>query len=97
MFGGLAFMIDGKMCCGVLRDDLLVRVGPERNDVALAMPGARPMDFTGKVMAGYVFVAPAGYRTAAALRKWVGWGADFAAALPPKKGRRAPARARAKR
>ena len=47
MFGGLCFMVNGKMCCGVVKDDLVVRVGPERHARALAAPHARPMDFTG--------------------------------------------------
>ncbi len=92
MFGGLAFFLRGKMFCGVLKDDLVVRVGPERNDLALRQPHARPMDFTGKPMKGYVYVAPAGCRDASVLRRWLEWGAEFAATLPvssPRVGRRA--------
>ena len=79
MFGGIAFMLNGAMCCGVLKDDFVVRVGLERNEQALAQPHARPMDFTGRPMAGFIYVAPAGYRNAAALAKWIGWGSEHAA------------------
>jgi hypothetical protein len=54
MFGGVAFMFNGKMCCGVIKVDLPVRVGPEQNDKALALPNSRPMDFTGKPMKGFI-------------------------------------------
>lgn len=81
MFGGLAFLLDGKMFCGVLGDEILVRVGPERNDEALARPHVRPMDFTGRPMKGYVFVGAAALRDGRALSRWVALGADFAASL----------------
>ena len=82
MFGGLAFLHKGKMFCGIVKDDLMVRVGPEKHDNALALPHARPMDFTGRPMKGYVFVAPAGCRTGATLGKWIQRGADFVDTLP---------------
>ena len=85
MFGGLAFLIHGKMFCGLVRSDLMVRVGPERHEEALAAPAARPMDFTGRPMKGYVFVGPDGFRTDAALARWVAWGAEFASSLPAKR------------
>ena len=88
MFGGLAFLLHGRMCCGVLRDDLVVRVGPERYEEALARPQARPMDFTGRPLAGYVYVAPAGCKSDKSLERWVHWGADFASTLPAKKSAR---------
>lgn len=84
MFGGIAFMLGGNMCCGVVKSDLMVRVGPEQHDKALALPGARPMDFTGRPMKGMVFVRPAGYRDGKALAAWVKRGADYAASLPAK-------------
>jgi hypothetical protein len=96
MFGGVAFLLDGKMFCGVIRDQLVVRVGPERNDEALRQPHARPMDFTGRPMKGYVYVTPAGHRAGAALRNWVQWGADFASTLPPKRQAGKKARPRSK-
>jgi len=90
MFGGLAFMLDGRMCCGIIGRDLMVRVGPERYEEALAKPHTRPMDFTGRPLTGFVYVAPAGYASDVALRRWIKWGADFVSALPVKRGRRQP-------
>ena len=54
MFGGVAFLLDGKMFCGIVKDDLMVRVGPERHEKALGEPNVRPMDFSGRPMKGYV-------------------------------------------
>ena len=85
MFGGLAYMVHGKMFAGVLKNDLVVRVGPDANDQALKEPHTRPMDFTGKPMKGYVFVGPEGVKSTAQLRKWLTKGLDFAASLPPAK------------
>ena len=86
MFGGLAFMHAGNMFCGMLKDDLMVRVGPERYDWALTQPHVRPMDFTGRAMKGMVYVGPEGWRSAADLERWLEAGLGFARALPPKKG-----------
>ncbi len=71
MFGGICFLADGAMCCGVLGSDLIVRVGAERHAAALGSPHARPFDFTGRPSKGMVYVAPEGVRTAAQLRKWL--------------------------
>jgi TfoX/Sxy family transcriptional regulator of competence genes len=84
MFGGVAFMLNGHMCCGVVGRDLMVRVGPEQHDQALAEPHARPMDFTGRPMKGFIYVGPEGWRSAASLRKWINRGVSFAKSLPPK-------------
>jgi len=84
MFGGVAFMLHGNMSCGVEKDQLMVRVGPERYEEALAQPHARPMDFTGRPMRGMVYVTPEGCRTDEALKRWVEQGLNFAASLPPK-------------
>jgi TfoX/Sxy family transcriptional regulator of competence genes len=84
MFGGIAFMIGGNMACGVIRDDLMVRVGPDAHEEALARPHAREMDFVGRPMRGMVYVAPAGVAEDAELARWVEAGAGFAASLPPK-------------
>jgi TfoX/Sxy family transcriptional regulator of competence genes len=81
MFGGLAFLRDGKMFCGIVRDDLMVRVGPERYEASLTEAHVRPMDFTGRPMIGYVFVAAGGCRTEKAVAKWVERGARFVAKL----------------
>ena len=84
MFGGIAFMLRGNMCCGIVGDELMVRVGPGRFQEALAEPHARPMDFTGRPMRGMVYVTPEGCRTDEALKRWVEQGLNFAASLPPK-------------
>lgn len=81
MFGGIAFMLRGKMCVGVVKDDLMVRVGPESHDRAIAKPHTRPMDFTGRPMKGFLFVGPGGVKAEKALAGWVNLAADFAATL----------------
>ena len=82
MFGDLAFMIDGHMCCGIVRSELMLRLGPDGSHAALARPHVRPMDFTGRPMASMVFVEPEGLR-GAALRRWVEQATTFARTLPP--------------
>jgi TfoX/Sxy family transcriptional regulator of competence genes len=84
MFGGIAFMLAGNMACGVLGEDLIVRVGPNEDERALAEPHTRPFDFTGRPMKGFVVVSPEGTATDEALAEWVESGADLAASLPPK-------------
>lgn len=85
MFGGVCFLFNDKMFVGIVKDDLMVRVGPELHNKAVSQKHARSMDFTGKPMVGFVYVAPAGLRTKAALAKWIKWGEDFVATLPVKK------------
>ena len=84
MFGGLAFMVRGHMTVGVLGDDLMVRVGKDAYEDALAWAGARPMDFTGTPMTGMVYVGPEGTGDDGDLRGWVQRGLDFTSTLPPK-------------
>ena len=84
MFGGLAFLVRGNMCCGLNGDELMVRVGPDAHVTALKRRHAREMDFTGRALKGYVYVSRAGVRTTAALRSWVDQSVTFARALPPK-------------
>ena len=72
MFGGLCFMVDNTMCCGVLGNDLIVRVGPQHYEDALAKSHARGFDFTGRVSKGLVYVGPEGTRNGAVLRRWIG-------------------------
>ena len=76
-------MLHGNMCCGVTNDDLMVRVGTDALEEALAQPYARPMDFTGRLMKGFVFVdaAALGDRD---LKRWVQRGVTFAGSLPAK-------------
>ena len=81
MFGGLCLMVDGKMCCGIVGDDLMVRVGAEAMAGALAEPHVRPMDFTGRPLKGFVYVSPAGY-AGPALGRWVRRAVAYAATVP---------------
>ena len=71
MFGGLTFMVNGKMCIGIVKNELMARVGPEFHSEALKKDGARTMDFTGKPMAGYVFVSPEGFDSDDQLEFWI--------------------------
>jgi len=84
MFGGLTFMVRGNMACGVDKDRLMVRVGPEGMEAALKRPHAKPMDFTGRPMKGFVLVGPAATETDDGLDAWVARAESFASSLPPK-------------
>ena len=84
MFGGIAFMVHGHMCCGVVKDRLMIRVGPDRYEACLELPGASVMDFTGKPLRGFVYVSEEGFSTASSLQEWVERGLDFVVSLPPK-------------
>ena len=84
MFGGLAFMVRGNMCCGVVGDELMVRVGAGAHDRLVAEPHARPMDFTGRPMKGMLYVGAPGLDGDADLGRWVERGVAHARSLPPK-------------
>ncbi len=84
MFGGIAFMLDGNMACGIIGDEIMVRVGPDSYEDALSRPHARPMDFTGRPMRGLVYVARPGFESDPDLAAWVESGASFARSFPPK-------------
>ncbi|WP_406442384.1 TfoX/Sxy family protein [Streptomyces sp. NBC_00631] len=84
MFGGIAFLYRGNMAVGVTGDDLMVRVGPDATDAALARPGARIFDMTGRPMRGWVVVAGSAVTEDDALGAWIDEGHAFAASLPPK-------------
>jgi TfoX/Sxy family transcriptional regulator of competence genes len=84
MFGGLAFLLDGKMVVGISGSKLMARVGAERYQDALALPHVREMNFTGKPMKGYVYVDPPGLAEDSNLLAWVSWCASHVAALPGK-------------
>ena len=77
MMGGLCFMVDGKMCVGVEKARLMVRLDPAVESDALKRRGCKPMDFTGRPMKGYVFVHPEGYATEAQLRHWIDLALEF--------------------
>jgi len=85
MFGGLAFITRGYMFVGILGDNLMARVGPENYEQALSRFHVRKMDFTGKPMKGYVFVAPPGFEKDSDLYQWVNQCLIFVKSLPPKK------------
>ena len=84
MFGGIAFMLNGNMFCGVIKDDLMVRVGPDAHEDALAKSYARPMDFASRPMKGMVYVSPEGV-AGRGLKTWVDRSLKFAGSLPPKR------------
>lgn len=84
MFGGLAFMVHGHMCCGVVADDLMLRVGPDQHESVLAQPYARAMDFTGRPMKGFIYVEQEGLASDDDLAAWIQRGLDFVRSLPPK-------------
>ena len=85
MFGGLAFLVAGHMTCGVVGDDLMLRLGELGADAALDQPHVRPMDFTRKPMRTMVFVAPAGTATDRALMDWTDRALAFVETLPRKR------------
>jgi TfoX/Sxy family transcriptional regulator of competence genes len=100
MFGGVAFMMRGHMCVGIVKDELMVRVGPEAYDALVRQPHARTMDFTGRPMKGLLFVAAEGLERDSDLERWVERGLGYAASLPAKAApvsRRTQAQARGKR
>lgn len=84
MFGGLSFMLAGNLCVGVLGDDLVVRVPKEEAEATSALPHVRPMDFTGRPMKNWFYVAAEGTKTKRALTSWVERGRAFARTFPPK-------------
>ena len=84
MFGGIAFMVRGNMCCGVIGDRLMLRVGPKGYETALSRLHARAMDFTGRPMKGLVYVEPAGFASPGDLKDWIERAMEFALSLPAK-------------
>lgn len=84
MFGGLAFMLAGNMCVGVVNDTLMARVGPEQYQDALHLPHAREMDFTGKPLKGFIYVDAEGIADDSDLQEWMTRCIAFAGSLPAK-------------
>ena len=84
MFGGLCFMLSGHMCCGIVKDTLMARVGQDNYAEALGRPHASEMDFTGRPMKGMVYVSPEGIEEDSSLAAWVGLCESFVRTLPPK-------------
>jgi TfoX/Sxy family transcriptional regulator of competence genes len=84
MFGGIAFMVRGNMCCGVIGDRLMLRVGPKGYESALSRPHAKEMDFTGRPMKGMVYIEPAGFASTGDLKDRIAMAMEFALSLPAK-------------
>lgn len=84
MFGGIAWMVNGNMACGVIGEDLMVRLDREDAEAAQAEEHVGPMDLTGRPMRGFVVVGADGVQDDAELGRWVEAGADFAESLPSK-------------
>ncbi len=84
MFGGLAFLAGGHMCVGIVKEDLMVRVGPEAHERLIREPQARVMDFTGRPMKGFLYVGSKGFESDADLQRWVARGVSYALSLPAK-------------
>lgn len=83
-FGGVAFLVNGNVACGVIADGLLVRVGPERHDEAMKIKGAGLFSLTGRPSKGWILVDPAALKATSALKRWVELGWAFAGTLPAK-------------
>lgn len=94
MFGGTCFMLDGNMVAGTFKDGVLLRIGKDRRDEALARGGARQFEMRGRPMQGYVVVDAAGLENGS-MRDWLKLAVDFVRTLPPKQPRSAPAKSRA--
>lgn len=94
MFGGLCLMVHGNMFAGIVGDELMLRVGKERCGELLAQPAARPMDFTGRPMDGYLYVSPDGLAADQDLQRWLDSALAFVNTLPPKQPDAAKPRSR---
>ena len=84
MFGGVGYLLHGNMACGVIQDDLIVRVDPEKHAALLKKPHARPFDMTGRPMKGWLLVAAGGLKTRRQLSAWIREGVTYAVTLSPK-------------
>ena len=84
MFGGLCFMVSGNMCCGMVGETLMARVGAEQYAECLVLPYAREMNYTGKPLKGIVYVDPKGIAEDADLKCWIGRCLNFTQSLPDK-------------
>ena len=84
MFGGLAFLINGNMCCGVHGEEVILRVDPQSADDALSEPHVRIFDMTGRPMKGWLLIGSDAVASDEQLRSWIDMGVDFAGSLPAK-------------
>ncbi|MCA1833431.1 MAG: TfoX/Sxy family protein [Actinomycetota bacterium] len=88
MFGGLCFTLNGNMCCGIMKDELMVRVAPDEFEKLLEASGTHTMDMMkGRTPVGFIMIEPLALRTAKQLDSWVKRGVTFGASLPPKKAK----------
>ena len=87
MVGGLSFLVNGNMCCGITDRALMVRVGAEDREQALREPHVQPMQLGGRILSGFICVEPAGFAADDALATWVQRGLDFVSGLPAKPDR----------
>ena len=97
MFGGLCFLHDGNMCCGIVGDELMLRVGPDAYEACLALPHAREMDFTGRALRGMIYVGTDGFAEDEDLAAWAERGLAFARSLPAKKPKKPKKKAGARK
>ena len=84
MFGGIAFMLQGNMSMGVIKEDMVIRADKDKHESMLSLPHARPMDFTGRPMKGWVYVDAASIDDDEVFEEWVLRGIDYALSLPAK-------------
>jgi TfoX/Sxy family transcriptional regulator of competence genes len=94
MFGGICFLLNDHMVAGASKRGLLLRVGKDNHGACVARPHVRPMEMNGRKMAGYIYVAPEGVKTDAALREWLEIASAHVRSLPPKQARAKPKRRR---
>ena len=84
MFGGMGFLLNGNMACGVNKDNLIVRIDPDKQNALLKKPHAKPFDLTGRPMKGWLVIEADGVKTDKQLSTWVKEGVEFALTLPAK-------------
>lgn len=84
LFGGIGFMVNGNMACGVNKQDLILRLSESESENAMQQPHVRIFDMTGRPMKGWVLISADGYKSDTALRNWIEQGMEFAKSLPPK-------------
>lgn len=92
MFGGAAFMMKDKMFCGIIKEDLMLRVLPERYETLLKKPYAREMDFAKRPMHGFLYISPEGVKTDKQLSSWIDFGIEYVLKSPPKKPKKKKAK-----
>jgi TfoX/Sxy family transcriptional regulator of competence genes len=84
MFGGIGFLLNGNMVCGVNKEDLVIRVDPAKHEMLLKQSHTRPFDITGRPMKGWLIVEAEGVKSKKQLGAWIKEGLEFASTLPPK-------------